>query len=1128
MIKRLYPAAGKALLVAVPALCASSQASCATKAKPNVVFFLVDDLGWSDIQCFGSSFYETPNVDLLAREGVRFTNAYTTCHVSSPARASLMTGRYPASINMTDWLSGRREFPFQLLKNVEVNQEIPAGVPTIADAFRAGGYHTGMIGKWHLGETGSTPEEHGFDVHVPHGYLKGWPARGYYAPFGMNGFDGDEGEYLTDRMTREAIKYIDSVGDEPFFLFMSHYATHDPIQGRRDLVEKYREKLRNMPPSDLPAFIFEGNPDSPDYARTQELIDEAISDDAIADHRSLSHRAVRVKQVQDNIQFAAMVEAMDESLGQIVAHLKELGIYDNTILVFFTDNGGMSAANIGGPNRLIRRDQYDIAYSTAQLPLRGGKGWLYEGGIRVPMIVKAPGAKKGMVCDQPVVSIDFFPTLLSMAGIRPPQESVIEGVDISPLLKKKKPSVDMNERPIFWHFPHYSNHGLQSPCGAVRKGDWKLIEYYENGTVQLFDIAHDMEEKNDLAASNPSKVDELRELLHQWRESVGAKMNEENPYFDERVAAKRQAELCPDRWWPLYTQHSGGLFGERIDLWRNNRLWWVADQDFLLGGFENRPGTHAWQGEHVGKWLHAASLAWNHTKDLALKAKLDEVARRLVATQLPDGYMGTYAAGETFADKPSDNSKYMWDVWTARYNLYGLLTYESFFHDEAIVEACRRMGDQLISVFGNGKNDITANGTRHGMSTTCLLESMVMLYERTYDYRYLDFARTIIEAIEANPELGIINGLLSGKKDISAMGDGKAYQLMANLLGYWRFYQATGEEKYMRAVQTAWNKIRASHLLSTGGVWTAKSDGVTNVECFASREWFDPEKVVVENCCNTTWIQLCLALFDFTATRKYMDEAESCLFNDLFGHQESSSGVKGCYYTRPNQLRPPYVDQIHCCNSSAPRAYELMADHIAGENDNALTINILTPAVIESNHKFGPGYIVVTGDYPLGSNVGITVDIDRQTYAYKEYAIEFRVPPHASLRSLTLNGEKVGYNVNPKGYISVKRVWNKGDVLSIDMDYQLYADVKKGKDGKTWVAFGYGPLALTGSVVTAGELSAEPFSDMNLSGGEMPAYTVSTGNGYPEISFTGTDVTLMPYSLAGSLQSGRKTYYICK
>lgn len=1093
----------------------------AISSRPNVIFFLVDDLGWSDIASFGSRFYETPNIDALGRDGVRFTNAYTTCHVSSPARASIMTGCYPATINMTDWLPGRREFPFQKLRNVEVNQDLPSDVPTIAETLRENGYHTAMIGKWHLGETGSTPEEHGFDMHIPHGYLKGWPARGYMAPFGMNGFDGEEGEYLTDRLTDEALRYIEQNQDEPFFLFMSHFAVHDPIQGRPDLVEKYRKKLLSMPKSDLPPFILEGNPDDENPASAEELL-ACLDNPTYAPHKTLPHRRVKIKQIQDNIQFAAMVESMDESMGRIVAKLKELGLYENTVIVFFADNGGMSAANYGGPNRVIREDLLDAAYSSSMLPLRGGKGWLYEGGLRVPMIVKAPGVKSG-VCDQPVVSVDFYPTLLSLTGTPLPRDTKAEGVDISPLLQKKK----MRDRPIFWHFPHYSNHGLQSPGGAVRYGDYKLIEYYENGTVQLFNLKKDIGEKNDLAARMPEKAEELKRMLHAWRESVGARMMPDNPNFDARVAAKREAEICPDRWWPMFTQYNGGLFGERVDLWRNNRLWYVAGEEFLLKGFESRPGKHPWQGEHVGKWLHAATLAYHHTGDERLKELLDSVVKRLIDTQLPDGYMGTYDKASSFVAKPEDGSKYMWDVWTHRYNLYGLLTYESFFPDERVLNACRRMADLLIDTFGAGRNDLTRNGTRAGMSSTTLLESVVMLYERTGEKKYLDFAEHIVAVSEANPDLHLLGELLSPDADVVKPGDGKVYQLLSNLLGYFRLYQVTGQERYLKAVQMAWNRVRGRHLLTTGGVWSRAADYNGNKECFAYETAFDPERIVVENCSNVTWIQLCLQLFDLTGMRKYMDEAEKCTLNDLFGHQHTN-GVDGCYYTAPNQCRPPYVNKIHCCNSSAPRAMELMADHIAGEIDNCLSINMLTPSVVSVNSKFGGGELVVSGNYPFEEEIHVAVNIAKQPHIYKEYAIEFRVPLNTRLKYVEVNGEKVKPVANKRGYVAVKRIWNPGDRIRIGLDYQLHADIQRGEDGKRWIAFSYGPLALAQRISM--KENPEPFVEMNLDTVDarkalLSEFMMDQSAKIPQFTVGDTGVVLMPYCCAGSSESGPRTYF---
>jgi len=495
--------------------------------KPNVVFFLVDDLGWTDLGCYGSQFYETPNIDHFAKEGVRFTNAYAACHVSSPTRASILTGKYPATLHLTDWLPGRRNFPFQKLKNAEINQHLPYEDITIAEALKEQGYTTAIFGKWHLGEDPSNPLAHGFDVQVPN-WEKGWPNGGYYFPFKLIGIEDKPGDYLTDRLTDEALKFIENNKNRPFFLYLSHYAVHDPIQGRPDLVEKYRKKLKAMPKENNPAFILEGNPDAPDPI-SQEEARKLLQGKEYEGFSQLPNQMVKIKQHQDNVQFAGMVESMDESLGRVLSKLKELDLDDNTIVIFFSDNGGMAAANFGNPERVVTSDLLDVAFSTANLPLRGAKGWLYEGGIRVPMIVKWPHhGLIGKECDVPVISTDFYPTIMEMLEVRVPAGHKVDGVSIVPLLKGKQ---KLGREAIYWHFPQYSNHGMQSPGGAIRSGDYKLLEYYENNKVQLFNLREDISEQHDLYASNPEKVNELRTKLHLWREKVNAQMMSPNPEF---------------------------------------------------------------------------------------------------------------------------------------------------------------------------------------------------------------------------------------------------------------------------------------------------------------------------------------------------------------------------------------------------------------------------------------------------------------------------------------------------------------------------------------------------------------------------------------------------------------------
>ncbi len=499
------------------------------KRPPNVVFFLVDDLGWRDLGCYGSSFYETPRCDLMASQGVRFTQAYAACSVCSPTRASILTGKYPARIGLSDWLPGRKNFAFQQLQNAETLQQLPDDETTLAETLQSVGYRTGLIGKWHLGDGPSDPSHHGFDFYLPR-WTKGWPNAGYHAPYKLDGLDGPDGEYLTDRLTREAESFIEANRDKPFFLYLSHFAVHDPIQGRKDLVAKYQQKLTRASTASTPAFVLEGNPDATLALSTQDLQDR-LGQAPWSGYRVLPNRTVKIKQVQDNVQFAAMVEAMDESLGRILDKLEELNLTNDTLVILFSDNGGMSAANFGNPLRVVSAAELDRAYSTSNLPLRGAKGWLYEGGIRVPLIVKWPrGGLSGAVCHEPVISTDFYPTILELLDLpqRPVQHA--DGVSLVPLLSGQQ---SLDREAIFWHFPHYSNHGTQSPGGAVRAGDFKLLEYYENGTTQLFNLKEDVGERHDLSDSQPQKVEELRKMHQAWRASVGAVMMERNPEFSK-------------------------------------------------------------------------------------------------------------------------------------------------------------------------------------------------------------------------------------------------------------------------------------------------------------------------------------------------------------------------------------------------------------------------------------------------------------------------------------------------------------------------------------------------------------------------------------------------------------------
>lgn len=536
-------------------ICASdAEAQQTTKTKknqkkPNVVFFLVDDLGLMDVGYTGSTFYETPNIDSFAKKGVVFSQAYAACHVCSPTRASILTGQYPARLGLTDWLPGRKDFSFQKLQTVPSIQHLPYDVKTLPEVLKDNGYATAIFGKWHLGEDSGSTKKQGFDVHVPD-WNKGWPNGTYFSPYDMKGLEGGvNGEYLTDRLTDEALKWVAKNKDKPFFLYLAHFAVHDPIQGRGDLVVKYEKKRNQLPKQNPTPYILEGNPDDADPLSREELT-ARLKDTAHQGIKIYPDRTAKIKQRQDNPQFAAMVESMDESFGKVMKRLKELGLSDNTIVVFFSDNGGMSAANFGNPAKKIAPCDADKVFSTSNLPLRGAKGWLYEGGIHEPLVIYWPEqGLHGVRVDVPVISTDFYATFLDMLGIdnKPGGNNGVDGVSIVPALKGDGSGMEkLKQKPLFWHFPHYSNHGAQSPGGAVRLGDYKLIEYYENNTVQLFNLKNDPGEQNDLSKTNPDKVNQLRDLLHAWRKEVGARMPVANQKYNPSLKWPGNGERDPD------------------------------------------------------------------------------------------------------------------------------------------------------------------------------------------------------------------------------------------------------------------------------------------------------------------------------------------------------------------------------------------------------------------------------------------------------------------------------------------------------------------------------------------------------------------------------------------------------
>jgi arylsulfatase A-like enzyme len=452
----------------------------ASPPKPNIIFILADDLGYMDIGANNpKTFYETPNIDRLASRGMRFTAGYAACPVCSPTRASIMTGKYPPRTRITTFIGRDRVGKLLPAPNQD---HLDLEEVTIAEALRDGGYTNFFAGKWHLGAGPFSPNAQGFGPG-----LEG-NAQFYYPPSPVPPPNAKDDPKTTDRIALEAVRFINENKARPFFAYLPFLAVHVPIGARPDLVAKYERKQASAPP------------------------------DAWGRERSSN-----VRQVQNHAAYAAMLEQMDGAIGRVVAALEQNGILERTVIVFTSDNGGLSTAE---------------GHPTANVPLRGGKGWLYEGGIREPWIICAPGVTRpGSVCDVPVVSMDFYPTLLELAGLplRPRQHC--DAVSLVPLLK----GGTLARGPLFWHFPHYGNQG-GAPGGAIREGDWKLIEWYEDGSLELFNLRTDLAERHNLAAAEPAKAKALHAKLSAWRQEANAVMPTPNPDYKPGTDAEGAVE----------------------------------------------------------------------------------------------------------------------------------------------------------------------------------------------------------------------------------------------------------------------------------------------------------------------------------------------------------------------------------------------------------------------------------------------------------------------------------------------------------------------------------------------------------------------------------------------------------
>ena len=476
-------AVGAMLLLALAGCDASEPEAEAEPPRPNVLFILADDLGYMDVGAYNpGTFYETPRIDSLAASGLMFTDGYAANPVCSPTRYSIMTGRHPSRENHTDWFCGDRTERFD---HAAYDCAMDTSRVTLGEAFRAAGYDTYFAGKWHLGpEPRHWPGNQGFDLNRG-GWRAGSPSAygggGYFSPYNNPRLeDGPEGEYLPYRLADETERFVEQSRDDPFFAVLSFYEVHNPRQAPDSLVAKYRQKRERLGLDRVDEF---------------EGIEQVWPDDPTR----------RARVVQGHPVYAAMVEAMDRAVGQVLRSLRENGLSDETIVVFTSDNGGLSTSE---------------GHNTSNRPLRGGKGWLYEGGIREPYVVRWPGVTEGRdSTDVPATSTDFYPTLLDAAGLPPRPTQHVDGTSLVPVLRGDSA---LDREALFWHYPHYSNQG-GFPGGAVRVGEWKLIEDYEDGQVRLFHLGRDLGERNNVAGRYPGRVEQMRSRLHQWYETVGAR-----------------------------------------------------------------------------------------------------------------------------------------------------------------------------------------------------------------------------------------------------------------------------------------------------------------------------------------------------------------------------------------------------------------------------------------------------------------------------------------------------------------------------------------------------------------------------------------------------------------------------
>lgn len=492
------------------------------KERPNILFILADDLGAYDLSCTNDSFYESPNIDRLAKEGAIFTNGYAAAQVCSPSRASILTGKNTVTHGITDWIGAQageiwgEKHPYTKVMPPGYRHQLDSSEITLAELFRSVGYKTFFAGKWHLGSKGAWPEDHGFDINKG-GWNYGNPRGGYFSPYkNANLSDGEPGENLSERLAWETATFIRESKGKPFFAFLSFYAVHGPIQSTRQYWKKYRNKALS---NGLDSSGFE------------------------------MERRLPIRTVQDNPIYAGLIQHMDDAVGIVLEELEKQGLDDNTIVVFTSDNGGVASGD---------------AYATTNSPLRGGKGYQWEGGVRVPYIIKVPGIAPKKV-DYPASGQDFYATLSTLSNIEIPTRQKIDGVDLLPVLEGKEGA----QRALVWHYPHYGNQG-GDPASMLRRGDHKLIYYWETDHFELYDLSQDISEQNDISADNVALATRLKKELFESLDQVKYKRPRPNPYFSEQARDERMRKVT-QVWLPNLEDRRLQILEEAF---QPNEDWW--------------------------------------------------------------------------------------------------------------------------------------------------------------------------------------------------------------------------------------------------------------------------------------------------------------------------------------------------------------------------------------------------------------------------------------------------------------------------------------------------------------------------------------------------------------------------